>query len=119
MAEKLTPEQERLIRLRQQQIGARDPSIKEREFQRGVARRERNFDRSVTAKKVWSGISHIWRGVIISITLGILAVLVIPLFWQSEWTLPVIGGLVLVGIILSLLIGQALDLRDNIREASK
>lgn len=119
MAEKLTPEQERLVRLRQQQIGARDPGIKEREFQRGAARRERNFDRSVTAKKVWGGISHIWRGVIISLVLGLLAVLVLPVFWQSEWTLPVIGGLTLLGIVLSVIIGQALDLRDNIREASK
>lgn len=116
MPEKLTPEQERLIRLREKQLSVRDPHEKSRKFNRMAAERERKRDVSESIGEMWGTIPAIWRGGIIGLVFGGIAALLLQRYWISPLALPVGILLVIVVTIVGVLIGQAMDLRDNIKK---
>lgn len=119
MPEQPNAEQERLIRLREKQLGARDPLVKQKNFQRQAAEKERKKDYGLTPKQMWDTIPHIWRGMIYAVILGIVAFVVVPLFWNSPLTVPVIVVGTLVAVAMGAVIGNALDTRDNIKDISR
>ena len=108
-------EQERLKRLRDRQIADRDPSIKERKFSRESAERERRAYKPMTAKGVWSDIPHIWKGAFFGLIIGLVLMYIITYLWSS--TLAFIGSLVLVVVCIffGLMIGRAVDSREEIK----
>lgn len=115
MPEKLTPEQERLIRLREKQLSVRDPHEKSRKFNKMAAERERKRDVSESLGEMWGTIPAIWRGGIIGFLLGGIVALLLQRYWASSLALLVGILLVVVFIVVGILIGQAIDLRDNIK----
>ena len=119
MPNRLDPEQERLIRLRQKQLSDRDPGVKQREFNRMATTRERKVDRRITAGRMWRTISHAWRGALVGLLLGILVMVILPGLWISRWALPAALGIMLILIVLGIVIGKSLDYRDNLRHLSK
>jgi hypothetical protein len=119
MPEKLTPEQERLVRLRENQLASRDPHIKDRKLSRELAERERKRDNSLSLVKMWQVIPKLWRGVILSALVSVLAFIIVPEVWISNWALPCVGGGALILTAVSALIGNALDVRDNLRDFSR
>jgi hypothetical protein len=119
MSNSSNSEQERLKRLRDRQLSARDPLVKQKKFQKEQSYRERRFDRRITLKSIWVLISNVWRGIIFSAILGLIGVSIVPQYWDSKWAIPaVIGGTVIV-MLLSAIIGNALDVRNNLRELTK
>lgn len=112
-------EQERLKRLRDQQIAARDPHIKTRQFQRETAVKARKYRRKLTLKDMWAVIPHMIRGIIYGMLAGLVALAVVPAIWKSSWALLCVGGGTLVAIVLGAVIGQAIDKRDEIRDLIK
>lgn len=116
MPEKLTPEQERLMRLREKQISARDPLVKQRKFQQQAAERERKHDTSESPLEMWATIPNIWKGGLYGLILGILLVIFLPRYWISSWATPVAAIAALALTVIFILIGQAIDLRDAIKK---
>jgi hypothetical protein len=116
MPEKLSPEQERLMRLRERQLSVRDPQEKQRQFQRSTAERERRRSTSISLLEMWAVIPQVWKGAVFGLIGGILIFVLLPRYWVSTWATPIA---VTVGIFLlttGVMVGNALDLRDNIKK---
>ena len=108
-------ESERLRRLREQQLKARDPHKKQRHFQRTVSSRYRSRN-TTTIGDMWGDVAHKWRGAIYGIVLGIVVWILLAIFFQEAWT-DIVGILALVIFaIAGLAVGSSFDWRDNIRD---
>jgi hypothetical protein len=116
MPEKLTPEQERLMRLRERQLSVRDPHEKQRKFQQFAAERERKRDVSESLIQMWATIPAVWKGGLFGLLVGIPLVILLPRYWDSSWALPVGAILALVITIMSITIGRAIDLKNAIKK---
>lgn len=116
MPEKLTPEQERLLRLREKQISARDPQVKQRKFQQQAAERERRHDSSESLGEMWATIPNVWKGGLLGIVISIPLIALLPRYWVSDWATPISVILSLVITIMAIIIGQAIDLKNSIKK---
>jgi hypothetical protein len=116
MPEKLTPEQERLMRLRERQLSVRDPQEKSRKFNQMAAERERKRDDSESLGEMWATIPNVWKGGLFGLVAGILLVILLPRYWVSPWALPVGIVLALVITIMAITVGRAIDLRNDIKK---
>ncbi len=112
-------EQERLKRLRDQQLIARDPQAEKRRFHQQGARRGRTANKMPSLKESWDGIPHIWKNLFFSLLAGLLALAVIPAIWPSNYALLCVGGGTLALMVLGLIVGRAMDSRDEIRHLIK
>ena len=83
MPEKPNAEQERLMKLREKQISARDPMVKTRKKQHAFAERERRVGRSFSFGEMWTGLPNRWKGFYISLGLGLLVLFIIIRLWDS------------------------------------
>jgi hypothetical protein len=112
-------EQERLRRLRERQLTDRDPQIKQREFYRASNQRERRSAKPYTLAEAWAVIPHLWKMPFYALLLGVILLLVLTSVWISFWAWVVGGAVTLFFIIIGFLVGQALDMRDKLRDYSK
>jgi hypothetical protein len=108
-------DRERLQRLREKQISARDPHAKERRVEAKVAARRRK-----TVKRFSIGmltqLPHKYVWALFGAVLGVLVIIVLPVFWAD-------GRAYLVGIVallflvaLGYVFGRALDARDELSD---
>lgn len=111
-----TQDQERLRRLREGQLASRDPLKKARQMHGRIARKQRRSVETFSLGRIWSEIPHVWKGAFYGLTVGVLAVAVVPLIWASPWALPCSAGATLMLAILGLLIGRAQDTRDSLKD---
>ena len=109
-------EQDRLRRLREKQLNARDPLVKQRQFQRSSAVKEVRMRKPFSLKKAWDDIPHIIKTPFYGLLLGVLVMVILPSIWASKWAALTAGGLTLFFIILGIVVGNSLDIRDNIRD---
>jgi hypothetical protein len=119
MAGKPNPEQERLMRLRERQLSTRDPHIKTRNFQQRAAERERKRDKSISLGEIWDVIPHIWKSGFFGLLIGLLLLAVVNKIWISEWATPVMAAVTIFCTILGIVVGRALDLRDEIKRHTR
>jgi len=112
-------EQERLRRLRDRQLAARDPQNKARKLHGGIARKHRQAVEPFSLVRIWSEIPHVWRYAFYGFALGALGVAVVPLLWESPWAVPCAAVSALILAILGLFIGRAADTRDSLKELTK
>ena len=113
-------EQERLKRLRDSQMADRNPHQKQQHYNRSYSVKVRKkLSQKLTLKEMWSDIPHIIRSPFIGLVLGLLVLLFLPQYWISQYALPVSIVCLILFLILGLVIGNALDLRDNIQDLSK
>ena len=116
----MSKEQERLKRLRERQLTDRDPLVKQREFQRTTAQKERKASKKrYTLGEAWRTIPHIYRSPFIGLVFGVGVMVVLPTLWDSEWAFWVAVGVTVFAIMLGLLTGRAQDIRDELRDAIK
>jgi hypothetical protein len=108
-------EQERLKRLREKQLTARDPLVKQRQFQHSSSVKEVRMRKPFSFKKAWADIPHVIKMPFYGLLLGMVILLILPNLWSSGWAGIVSGGLTLVFIILGVVAGNSFDLRDQIR----
>ncbi len=113
------PEQERLRRLRDRQLAARDPQAKSRKLHGGISRKQRQSVEPFSLGRIWSEIPHIWRYAFYGFAVGVLGVAVLPLVWKSPWSVPCAAGVALMLAIIGLFIGRAADTRDALKELTK
>jgi hypothetical protein len=115
MANKLTPEQERLMRLREKQISSRDPLVKNRKFNQQAAERERRRDKSVSLVEFWNAIPQAIRSGFFGLLLGLVLLKIVTSFWVSPLAMPVMVIVTIVSTLIGAVIGNAIALRDNIK----
>jgi len=110
------PELERLRRLRERQLSDRDPLVKQRQFQRSSAQREKRLKKPYSLGKMWKDIPHAWKGFFYGILLGTLLLIVVPLFWISPRAVPCSAFAIVIFAIFGLVVGRAIDTRENIKD---
>jgi len=113
-------EQERLRRLRDQQIRARDPLVKERKVgQRVAAQQHKKRKNESFIRDSLGGVSHKAKGAYIGALLGLMIMLLLPMIMESR-TANIIGiAAIPFTIALGVLIGASFDWRDEIRDHMK
>ena len=112
-------EQERLRQLRQRQLADRDPLVKQRQFQRRHADLERRSRKPVTLSGMWGDIPHIWRGFLFGALLGVITMAVVPVFWTSSWAFYCSAASAVIFILFGVVVGRALDSRDDINDLTR
>ncbi len=111
-------EQERLKRLRDKQLADRDPHIKQRHYNQSYSVKSKRKTQKLTLKSMWSDLPHIIKSAFIGLVLGVLVLIFLPQFWASPYAVYVSVFCLILFLIVGVLIGNALDLRDNIRDLS-
>ena len=109
-------EQERLRQLRERQLADRDPLIKQRQFQRDSAQRERRARKPLTLREVWREIPNTWKGFFYGVLIGTALLVILPSLWVSPWAMPCAAAAIVVLGIFGVVLGRALDARDNIND---
>lgn len=108
-------EQERLRRLREKQLTDRDPLVKQRTIQRGITTKARRMRKPFKLTGAWKDLPHIIRTPFYALLLGIAVIFILPTLWISPlaiWTaLLITVFLIIFGVVL----GNSLDLRDDIK----
>jgi hypothetical protein len=109
-------EVERLIRLRDQQLRARDPKKKDRKLQHNIARRYRSSREPFSLTKLWTDVEKKWRGMILGAFLGFVILIVLPYFVKTKWVELIGIAVVLFITLVGFAIGQAADARDELQD---
>ena len=113
-------ELKRLKRLRERQLSDRDPLVKQRQFQRSSSQRERRIAKtSYSLGRMWGDIPHAWKGFFYGLVLGTAVLIILPLFWVSPWAVPCSAATIVVFAIFGVIIGRAIDTRENIKDLIK
>lgn len=112
----MNQEQERLKLLRERQLADRDPNVKQQQFQRLSAKRERTRDKSYSIGRMWGDIPHVWKGFFYGLLLGTLVLLVFPFIWASHLIIPISLIVIVFLSIFGALVGRAVDARAEIKK---
>ena len=112
-------EAEKLKRLRQKQLTDRDPLVKQRQFQRSSAVKEKRMRKPFSLKKAWSDIPHIIKSPFYGLLFGVIVIVILPNLWKSPYAILAGAGATILFIIFGFIMGNSLDLRDNIRKHIK
>lgn len=116
----MNDEQERLKRLRERQLADRDPLVKQKQFQREASHKERRArTKKYTFGEAWRTIPNVYRSPLIGFLLGVGVIILLPYFWTSPWAFWVGVGIMVILIIFGVVVGQALDLRENLKDSIK
>ncbi|MGB2895689.1 MAG: hypothetical protein WBB65_05940 [Anaerolineales bacterium] len=109
-------EQERIRKIRDRQIQLRDPNIKDRKVQKGVAKKHRDSVEPFSITKIWTDLPKIIRGAVIGMLVGLAILLVLPYLFQGVWV-DIVGFASVLGLaLLGMIFGQALDARDRLKD---
>lgn len=118
-------ELERLRRLREQQIRARDPKAKERQIQAKVTTRRRRLGRRNASfrymmRDMLGDLPYKFWGAIIGALLGTVTSIVLALVWE-DITMVAIVGLVatLVLVLVGVVFGHSFDWRAEVMDEFK
>jgi uncharacterized protein YacL len=106
---------ERLRRLRQQQLAARDPHAKQRDINRKVSARRRKLKKQGAFQDMLTDMAYKWKGVIVGALIGIIISIVLSLTVEAWWV--ELAGLAAVIVLASigLILGQAFDAREELK----
>jgi len=116
----IDPEQERLKRLLEQQLAARDPKSKQHKLQQVYKTKYKNRPgQRITIQSMWADIPHIYKSSFYGFLIGLLIMWVLPQIWLSRYAFPVAILSMIVLFLIGLLIGNALDVRDNISDLTR
>ena len=106
---------ERLRRIREQQLQARDPQKKQRKIQGRVSSQYRSRQK-YTVKDGVRDIHHKWKGLFIGLFIGVIIWVLLVAFVEKTWV-DLVGILaVLAFAIIGFIYGSSLDWRDDIRD---
>ena len=112
-------EQERLKRLREKQLQARDPLVKQRKFQQSSSVKEKRMRKPFSMSKAWKDIPHVIKIPFYGLILGVLLTFILPTFWDSPYTILAGIGATVIFMLFGIVLGNSLDLRDEIKDNMK
>jgi hypothetical protein len=111
-------EQERLKRLRDKQLADRDPGVKQRQYNRSYSVKNKRLAKKLTLKGMLADLPHVIKSTFIGLVLGLLVLWFLPQYWISRYAVPVSVFCIILFSGVGAMIGNTLDLRDNIRDLS-
>ncbi len=106
----------RLKRIRDQQLRARDPSVKQKKLQHTIATRRQKSVRKFSFLEILRDVSYKIKGTLIGAIIGLLIFLILPYFVEAGWIDLVGIGAIFFFTVLGFFLGQALDARDSLKE---
>ena len=109
-------EAERLKRLRERQLADRDPLVKQQKFQRDSSVKEKRMRKPFALSKAWKDLPYIVKSPFYGLMLGILVIIVIPYIWKSPYAILAGAGITVIFMIFGLVVGNSLDLREDIKD---
>jgi len=109
-------EMERLKRLREKQLQDRDPLASERKFQHNLSVKEKRMRKPVSLADDWRNMPLVIKGPIYALTAGVILSVALARLWASPYAIYVGIGVTIALVILSAVLGNALDLRDDIKK---
>ena len=111
-------ELERIKRIREQQLRARDPTKKDRAFQQRVSARQASTGK-LTLSSVIRDIPGKWLGTILGTLVGIVAAILVHLLvdLEARWVDWLSYFLVFAGIAMGRGLGAAMDWREEDHDA--
>jgi VIT1/CCC1 family predicted Fe2+/Mn2+ transporter len=109
-------EVERLKRLRESQLSARDPHKKQLKLQQTVTRKYRRATEPFSLGRLWAQIPSIWKGILFGMSFGVIVILVLPVFMESTKAAAVGIIVLVVASVMGFLVGRAADARDDIQD---
>lgn len=108
-------EKERLAKLRDRQLSARNPRKSDERVMRQVARRGRHQQKKVTFGEMVRELPHKWRGLFMGIIGGMLLWILFGYVGEGLWV-DLAGVLAMAFLpMLGFVMGHAFDLRDDLR----
>lgn len=126
MGDRRSDDVERLMRIRDQQLRARDPHIKDRKMHQRISRKYTAQRRPQTTGEVLRDLvkdfPYKWRGVLIGFVLGIAADVALVLFtppgtrWATIVGLAIIIVLPIVGFFVGSIYDWKKDLVDDVKK---
>jgi hypothetical protein len=107
---------DRLKRIRDQQLSARDPGKKQRKLQQTITHKYRRRARSFSFGQLWAEVPNRWKGTLIGSVFGVIAVIVLPLVMDPS--LATVAGFAVLGflVLMGFLIGRARDAQDDLTD---
>jgi len=109
-------EVDRLRRLREQQLTARDPGKKERKLQRNIATRHQSSSKPASLGSGWKEIPHSYKGLLYGGLVGAAVIIGLPYLLDYPWLETATLVAFPFFIVLGFFIGRAADTRDRIKE---
>jgi hypothetical protein len=116
----MNQEQERLKRLRDRQLSARDPQTKQRQIQRTVTHKERRArGQRQTLGQAWETLPQTMRCPLIGFVVGVVITFILPYLWASKFAIWAGVIATVLFAIFGAILGHSLDLRDDLRDFMK
>jgi hypothetical protein len=109
-------ESERLKRLRDKQVDARDPLRNERKFQRNMSVKEQRMRKPINLLEDWRNIPYVIKVPLFMLLAGIIGTIILVRVWDWEYAIYVGSGATLGLAIFGAVLGNALDLREDIKK---
>ena len=100
---------ERLKRLRDQQVSARDPGAKQRAFDKMVAKRHKDHYLTDVLKDLPYKVRWAFWGIILGLVMGVFIGLIIDFTFHVQWTGYIAFGVLVWGGIVGYIMGKARD----------
>lgn len=110
-------EKERWIRIREQQLAARDPLRGERRTQRRIAEQHRRSQRRFSFSLMLEDIPYRMKGAFFGAILGGVIGALMPLLITASWADWIWIAAVIIVSVIGFLYGSALDAREQIKDA--
>jgi len=115
MSEK-NKEVERLVRIRDQQLRARDPQKEIRRLQHGIAERHKRSRRKFSLGTLLQELPNKWYGLLIGALFGIAASFIVPLFVDFPKIELISYVFIPFIMIIGFAAGSAIDSREEIED---
>jgi hypothetical protein len=109
-------DQERLRRLRDQQLRARDPLAKQRRLDREIAQKQRRMRESFSFGRMWGDLTHSLRGAFIGGLIGLGILLIVPSLVEGSWGICLGVSALPFAALVGFLIGRYEDSMENIKK---
>jgi hypothetical protein len=108
-------ELERLQRIRNQQLQARDPLKKERKKQDHITHQFKSREK-YTVSQGMKEVKHKWKGLMIGLIVGLAIWIGLAAFVQTSWV--DLAGIIAIVIcpLLGFILGSSFDWRDELRD---
>jgi hypothetical protein len=107
---------DRFRQIRDQQLKARDPLIKQRKLDHTIASKHRRARGRFSFGKMWNEIPHKWRGAVVGGLLGVAAMIVVPELIPESWGLCLGIGALPFAALLGFMIGRYEDAKEDVKD---